>query len=103
MRCTAAVSVLMVVGIIGYVAHRWHELSQYPEAFRTVALGDTADDVLRKMGPPDVVRSPPDPLWCRPYECTRELMYGQSVPPVWWVIGLDRQGKVVWTAKLDSP
>jgi len=102
-KAAATVTALLVAGGLGYAAYRWHKLSGYPKGFRTVFLGDSPEDVVRKMGRPDNVRSRPDWLWCTNQECEQEFMYGQSIPPVWWVIGFNSEGRAVWMSKLDSP
>jgi hypothetical protein len=94
---------VILVGVGGYSAATWYKVSRYAERIKAVAIGDSKDAVIRKMGAPDKVQSRPHWLWCNAATCESEFMYGTSIPPVWWVTGFDREGRVVWTAELNSP
>jgi hypothetical protein len=59
--------------------------------------------VIRKMGPPDMIRQRPEWLYCTEARCASEFMYGHSLPPEWWVVGFDAQGRVIWKEALQSP
>lgn len=61
----------VVVGVAGYGATKWFEVSRYPQKFATASIGDSKEAVIR--------------------------------PPVWWVTGFDREGRVVWKPELNSP
>ncbi len=95
--------VVVLVAIAGYGAVKWYKLSRYAERLETVAIGDSKEVVIRKMGEPDKVQSRPHWLWCNAATCESEFMYGTSLPPVWWVAGFDREGRVVWKSELHSP
>jgi len=85
----------------GYLSFKRHRLGSHKEHLATVVIGDTQEAVIRVMGTPRHVKSPPD--WCDVPNCDREFQYGQSIPPDWWVVGFDREGHVVWKAELHSP
>jgi hypothetical protein len=69
----------------------------------TVTIGDTKETVIWKMGTPDKVQSRPQWLWCHSAECDSEFMYGHSIPPEWWVVGFNSEGRTVWKAEPVSP
>lgn len=99
----AAFIAATVVAMGSYSGLRWYKLSHYSRWLATVSIGDTKDAVLEKMGTPDVVQARPHWLWCYEQACESEFMYGHSIPPEWWVVGFDRDGRAVWTAELQSP
>ena len=102
-RQKLAVGLIVFVAVSAYGGTRWYKLSNYPKWFATVAIGDTRDTVIRKMGTPDQVQSKPHWLFCNSAECDSEFMYGHSMPPEWWVVGFNREGRTVWMADLRSP
>ncbi len=102
-RRTAALFVTVAVSLGSYAGVRCYKLTHYPRWLARVATGDTKEAVREKMGSPDVVRSRPHWLWCKVPECETEFRYGHSIPPEWWVVGFDREGRAIWTAELQSP
>src|SRR5262245_8591022 len=97
--------VVLAAAMVGYGGTRVYKLSNYPEWLNSVQIGDTTDQVIRKMGNPDVVQSRPHYLWCNiaVADCDSEFMYGHSIPPEWWVVGFNRDGRVVLKTELQSP
>ncbi len=100
-KLRTAVLLLVAAALAGYAGTRWYKLSHYPRWFATVAIGDTKETVIQKMGKPDNANRPPH--WCHSPECDSEFMYGHSIPPEWWVVGFNRHGRAVWVAELQSP
>jgi len=98
-----AIALVVFAAVAGYGGTRWYKLSYYPEWFATVAIGDSKETVIGKMGTPDAVQSRPHWLWCNSKDCDSEFMYGHSIPPEWWVVGFNRDGRAVWTGELNSP
>jgi hypothetical protein len=98
-----SIIVLALIGAVIYGGVRWYKLSQYPVRFASIAVGDNKKTVIMKMGRPDMVQVRPHPLWCGAQNCDSEFMYGQSIPPQWWVVGFNRDGTVVCTMELQSP
>src|SRR6185436_2338725 len=97
---TLAIAVVLIgIGWYGwsYQPRRW------AERFEAIAIGDTEDAVVQRMGVPDRRQERPHWLWCNASECEREFMYGQEVPPEWWVVGFNAESRVVWKAHLQSP
>jgi len=98
-----AVVAVVVAGVGGYLAIAHRKDSRYRGQFSTVALGDNKDVVIQKMGKPDDVVARPKPLYCDLDACESEFMYGTSIPPVWWVVGFDRDSLAVFKTELVSP
>ena len=94
---------VFVISVGPYAGCRWYKLSHYGEWYSTVLVGDDLAVVLGKMGSPDVVQRRPDWLWCTSPKCVKDFMYGRSMPPEWWVIGFDIQGRVIEKEYLVSP
>jgi hypothetical protein len=102
-RWAAAGLTILVLGASFYGSTRLYKLSHYGAWLNTVATGDDIPTVHSKMGLPDRTQKRPDPIWCDVKGCEFEFLYGQPLPPEWWAVGFDGNGRVVWTAKLDSP
>jgi len=94
---------LVLAALVGYGGMRWYKLAHYPKWFVTVAIGDSKETVIRKMGAPDMVQSRPHWLWCPLPQGDSEFMYGHSVPPEWWVVSFNQAGNVISVAELKSP
>ena len=95
-------AVILIVGM-SYCGVRLYKLTGYRKWLATVSAGDDTATVRKKMGSPDWVRRRPEYLWCRAPGCESEFMYGHSMPPEWWVVGFDSNGRVIWTGELQSP
>lgn len=91
------------IALLFFCGIRFYKLSHYSEWFASVAVGDKKELVVQKMGRPDDSRCKPDWLWSTAQDAESEFMYGHSLPPEWWVIGFDSQGKVVCKAEFMSP
>lgn len=85
---------LAIFAGVAYGAVRFYRFMHYPEWHAQVAIGDTEIDVRKEMGAPDRIATAPEPLSCDGNGTVRELIYGQSIPPEWWVMGLDRLREV---------
>jgi hypothetical protein len=99
-----SVIVLVMLGTLAsYGAMRWYQNAHYSEWLDTVAIGDSKEIVIEKMGTPDAVQTKPHWLWCNMAECESEFMYGQSIPPEWWLVGFNHEGRAVLKGRLQSP
>jgi len=102
-KTTLWVLVLPFFILLFFCGARYYKLSHYPNWFASVTIGDTRERVVQKMGSPDNIRNKPNWLWSTAQDAESEFMYGHSLPPEWWVIGFDNQGKVVSKAEIMSP
>lgn len=73
---------------VGYGTWRWYKISHYPKWLINVRIGDTEATVIQKMGAPDKKQKQPEPLWCQGEKCDHEFLYGHTLPPEWWVVGV---------------
>ena len=99
----ATVGVLVLASGATYVGVRIYKHVQFPKWHASIVLGDSEEIVRAKMGSPDSVNIAPAALWCAKTGIVREFMYGHPIPPEWWVVGFDREGRVRCTTYLVSP
>jgi hypothetical protein len=97
------VCALCALGLVIGVRAWFHELAAESDRAQSIRVGALEADVLRIVGPPDVVQTPRDHLWCEGRDVVREYMYGTRWLASWHVIGFDRRGRVVCTMVLQSP
>ena len=99
----AAVAVLVLTSGATCVGMRIFKHVQFPKWHATIVLGDSELIVRAKMGSPGRVNIAPAALWCPKTGTVRESMYGHPIPPEWWVVGFNREGRVSCTTHLVSP
>jgi hypothetical protein len=93
---------LPMVAVLALGGIHIYQMLMYPTWFSHISLRDSEEAVRGKMGSPtEVVKSPP--FWCKDSGIVSEFMYGASIPPEWWVVGFDSQGRVICTTYLISP
>jgi hypothetical protein len=100
---TAAGVAAVVLCVVVYVGRDTYRQMRYAEAFPSVRVGKTVDDVQSLMGEPDATRRRPSPLRCEVAECEFEFLYGTSSPSTWRAIGFNSDAEVVWTGYLQTP
>lgn len=94
---------LLLILSASYSAWRWYKISHYPKWLATVQVGDSEASVLELMGMPDKRKKRPGQSWCREANCDHLFLYGRSIPPEWWAVGFNAEGRVVSKSELISP
>jgi outer membrane protein assembly factor BamE (lipoprotein component of BamABCDE complex) len=109
-RRWALVSSSILVFSLAFVAV-WYERTFYERAYRQLARGTTKADVLKRFGKPQRVGDCQfrTPSWDNVPEdqtaktCVEIFEYSSRTSIGEWVIGFDKEGKVVSKAYSSSP
>jgi hypothetical protein len=98
LRWTLAAIAVVLGSYVAYLARGDRGVDR---AFRDVPEGATREDVVSRLGPPDVVREGCRdlPTWMnRPVAhtaCAEELEFHASLRNVAWTVGFDEQGRAI--------